>query len=375
LRLTHQPQVSLEDGAVHGLALRLIRSAGVERTGPGPGAQGASRTLRTPAPAPRGVERADDRLPEAPTPRAPGAGRADPALVRAVPPPPPAADRPPGPGRALPPVRLPAVRSSLPGSRGPSPRGPEAAVGRAEPSPRENPTRSAGGTRPGPRGRPENPVRRPGSILLDLAAAGAAERLRRGHDLPVTVPVGPDPLLSATVSAETVAAILSRHALPPRNLTLSLTDAVPLLDDPEYRLCLGRLRAVGVGIALPGLGDGAVHPAVLRRLPVTELHLGRGLVAGLPSSSRARTTATALLALGGELGVTVVADGVDRPEQAAVLRSLGCPRGQGASLGGPLDEVALVAALRAGAVTDGPPGHGPADADVRDVRLREAPAP
>nr|WP_312871135.1 diguanylate cyclase [Streptomyces lonarensis] len=382
LRLTHQPQVSLEDGTVQGLALRLIRSAAGDRTAPGPAPSRAARpgAARDPAavartespddPRSAQVSRAPSSAPDVvPAPAEPGTGRRPPAVL------PGRATRSSGPARAVPPVRWLAVRSARIGGRGPGPRGTETAPrapGPAESQQEWSAPPVAGPPPSGPRPRAALPPHRPGSVLVDLAAAGAAERLRRGHDLPVTVPLSPEALLGATVSAETVAAVLARHTLPARYLTLALTEAGPLLDDVDYRLSLGRLRALGVGVSLPGLGDGAVPLSALQRLPITEMVLARTLVAGLPDSARARATATALLALAGELGVTVLADGVDHPDQAAVLRSLGCRRGQGAALGGPLDEVALAAALRAGAL--GQPPRGPA-APGPPGRLRQAPTP
>ncbi|NJP68125.1 diguanylate cyclase domain-containing protein, partial [Streptomyces spiramenti] len=369
LRLTHQPQVSLEDGAVHGLALRLISSAGSDWSAVA--AQGATRAVRSAtgreAPEARGGEPLEDGRPsDAPPPpsaRAGGPGAAETGPGRLPSSSPQRVGRSGGLARAAPPVRWLAVRSARVGGRGTgrgntgtAPRRPEAV------DPVEEPTRPAraGGPRPVPRERTDAPSHRPGGILVDLAAAGAAERRRRGHELPVTVPLRPEAVLSATVSAETVAATLARYDLPARALTLALTDAGPLLDDADYRRCLDRLGALGVGIAVD-LGDGAVPPAALRRLPITEMLLARTLVAGLPDSARARTTVTALVALGGELGLVVVADGVDRPDQAAVLRSLGCRRGQGAALGGPLDEVALAAALRAGDLRRTPSRRAAAD--------------
>jgi EAL domain-containing protein (putative c-di-GMP-specific phosphodiesterase class I) len=109
---------------------------------------------------------------------------------------------------------------------------------------------------------------------------------------------------------------------------------------------LGRLRQLGVGLVLDGLGGGATPLSELRRLPVDALKLERGVVDGLLESAFLRTLASSVLRIGHELGLETVAEGVDTVEQARVLRDLGCSRGQGLHFGAPMSEDEIETLLR-----------------------------
>nr|WP_227870154.1 bifunctional diguanylate cyclase/phosphodiesterase [Streptomyces otsuchiensis] len=198
-----------------------------------------------------------------------------------------------------------------------------------------------------------------GRRLLELALSSAAARRTRHGSLPVTVPLPAGDLDAGGLEVEEVAEMLDRHDLPAHLLTVEIPDANRCLDAEEPGRRLARLRGLGVGIALTGLGDGRVPLLALHRLPVTEVRLARELVGGLPASPELRAIVAALLGLSEELGVTAVADGVDHPEQVAALRALGCPRGRGAALGGPLSDEALEAALRRGRLPLPGEGAGP----------------
>lgn len=95
------------------------------------------------------------------------------------------------------------------------------------------------------------------------------------------------------------------------------------------------------------------------------LRLDRGLTDGIVESSRQRKITAGLLRIAGDLGLTTVAEGVDLPEQATLLREMGCTHGQGAVFAGPLDEHRLRRALARGVYavpestrSGGASGHG-----------------
>jgi EAL domain-containing protein (putative c-di-GMP-specific phosphodiesterase class I) len=103
-----------------------------------------------------------------------------------------------------------------------------------------------------------------------------------------------------------------------------------------------------VRIALDSFGAGYASMNALRRLPVDILKLDRSFVEGVVESARLRKLTAGILAIAADLGLTTVADGVDVPEQALVLRSMGCTHGQGMVFSGPVDEHRLRASLRRG---------------------------
>jgi diguanylate cyclase (GGDEF)-like protein len=221
-----------------------------------------------------------------------------------------------------------------------------------------------------------------GGRLLEEAVAQAVRRRRNGCTLPVSVclpdgPFGPFGTTGpVTGGADTVAEVLARHALPPQSLTVELTggDARAAIEAAEPVRQLARLRSLGVGIALDGLGGARLPLTALHRLPVTEVRLARELVDGMLESPELYAISAGLLRIAADLGIGTVADGVDRPEQAAALRALGCSRGQGAALSEPLDDRRLDAVLRGGRVALPDPARRPAPAGPRPVIVAPRPA-
>ncbi|MEU3249404.1 EAL domain-containing protein [Streptomyces sp. NPDC006997] len=198
-----------------------------------------------------------------------------------------------------------------------------------------------------------------GRWLLHEAVEQAAERgTTTGLAVPVVVRMSARRLLDRSLPPGSVEALLTRHGLPSGALVIELSDIDPRIsmDDLERRLTgLGRL---GVRIALDGFGGGCAVLTALRRLPVDVLKLDRSLVEGVVESTRLAKITGGLLRIAADLGLPSVADGVDRPEQAAALRALGCTHGQGMAFSGPLDEYRLRRALTSGHC---PVPHPPAE--------------
>ncbi|WP_205571366.1 EAL domain-containing protein [Streptomyces sp. YIM 130001] len=187
-----------------------------------------------------------------------------------------------------------------------------------------------------------------GRWTLEEAVAQAAERAATGHAVPVSVRMTARRLLDRSAPPGSIEALLTRYGLPSGALVVELADHDPgvPLDDLERRLAA--LRRLGVQIALDGFGNGNAAITALHRLPVDVLKLDRSLVEGVVESARLHKITSGLLRIAKDLGVRSVADGVDRPEQVLVLRSMGCTHGQGMAFSGPLDEHRLRRALAVG---------------------------
>ncbi|WP_425582351.1 putative bifunctional diguanylate cyclase/phosphodiesterase [Streptomyces synnematoformans] len=185
--------------------------------------------------------------------------------------------------------------------------------------------------------------------LLEATVEQAAERYEAGIGIPVTVRLSAARLTDRSMSPQLVEALLVRHGLPAGALTVEVadSDARAGMDELERRLVA--LRRLGVRIALDGFGSGHAAIAALRRLPVDVLKLDRGLVDGLAESPRLRAIAAGMIGIAGELGLDSAAEGVDLPEQAEVLRALGCRHAQGMAYCEPLEEERVRDALALGA--------------------------
>ena len=92
---------------------------------------------------------------------------------------------------------------------------------------------------------------------------------------------------------------------------------------------LGAVRELGVSVALDDFGTGWSTLGLLRRVPFDALKIDRSFTAGLPGSRSDRALVAAIVTLARSLGVPAVAEGIERPEQHAWLREVGCDLGQG----------------------------------------------
>jgi diguanylate cyclase (GGDEF)-like protein len=160
-----------------------------------------------------------------------------------------------------------------------------------------------------------------------------------------------------------VRAALHDSGVDPGRLTLEITEQTAVDDLTRAGAALQPLRALGVHVALDDFGTGFSSLGYLARLPVDELKIDRRFVSGLGVRSEDEALVRAVIGLAGDLGLRVVAEGVETPEQAAHLRSLGCPWVQGYLYGRPvpLREVTLS------------PGPVPALPPVRPLRAVPSP--
>lgn len=135
--------------------------------------------------------------------------------------------------------------------------------------------------------------------------------------------------LEHPVLADTVAAVLAEEGLDPARLVLEITETVLMRDaDPGVEQ-LARLKALGVGLAIDDFGTGSWSLRHLERLPVDGLKIAKVFTDGLLDPEREPVVVQAILDLGASFGLWVVAEGVEREEQARRLVELGCTLGQG----------------------------------------------
>jgi EAL domain-containing protein (putative c-di-GMP-specific phosphodiesterase class I) len=144
---------------------------------------------------------------------------------------------------------------------------------------------------------------------------------------------------------KTVMLALSASGLDPKCLGLELTESI-LIHDSEYALALlHRLKELGVKLSIDDFGTGYSSLSSLQRFPVDTLQLDHSFVANLGRNKEATTIAQAVIGLAHGLGLKVVAEGVERPDQIEHLRALGCEQAQGNYFSEPLDGAQLAAYL------------------------------
>lgn len=129
--------------------------------------------------------------------------------------------------------------------------------------------------------------------------------------------------------AELVQTVLWDVGLRPERLELEVTESAIMASPERVRDNLNRLRAIGVTLALDDFGTGYSSISHLQDLRVDVLKLDRSFVSGVDGEHQKRAIVRATLGLCRDLGLTVVAEGVERDEERAVLAELGCELAQG----------------------------------------------
>jgi predicted signal transduction protein with EAL and GGDEF domain len=132
---------------------------------------------------------------------------------------------------------------------------------------------------------------------------------------------------------EQVRGALARHALSPEYLQIELSEQDVLRDSQEAGKLVGKLRQLGIKLALRDFGAGHRSLAVLRGLAVDTVKLDRSHLAELQDTEAGRAVVGATLTLIRNLAMVSVADGVEDESQVHILRELGCRFGQGPFFG------------------------------------------
>jgi len=122
---------------------------------------------------------------------------------------------------------------------------------------------------------------------------------------------------------------------------------------PPVAADLAGLRGKGVRIALAAFGTGLMSLAGLRQSAVDVIRIDPSAIAGLDSDPALAVLTKTIIQLGHDLGIEVIADGIERPEQRWRLESMGCLLGQGPGVAAPIAETELESAT-AGQAEDAP---------------------
>jgi diguanylate cyclase (GGDEF)-like protein len=135
-----------------------------------------------------------------------------------------------------------------------------------------------------------------------------------------------------------VAGMLGRWGVPPEALTLEVTETSIMVDPVRTMTVLGLLRDVGVALSIDDFGTGYSSLAYLRRLEANELKIDKSFVFTMTSNSNDAVIVRSTIELGHNLGLRLVAEGVEDAETWNMLRALGCDVIQGYHLARPMPE-------------------------------------
>jgi diguanylate cyclase (GGDEF)-like protein/PAS domain S-box-containing protein len=175
-------------------------------------------------------------------------------------------------------------------------------------------------------------------VLAESCRQMALWRTRYGNAAPALMCVNVSSRQFADAHfAEHLERVLRRTGLDASCLKLEITESAFLRDLPAAQITLARVHALGVRWSLDDFGTGYSSLGYLHQLPVATLKVDRTFVNGLTTAGKGTEMVRAIVTLSHNLGMDVVAEGVETPEQLSTLRRLGCEYAQGFYFSKPAD--------------------------------------
>lgn len=188
-----------------------------------------------------------------------------------------------------------------------------------------------------------------GEWVLRQACAQLATWLSAhpGRDLSMAVNISGRQLRHARL-VDTVASVLRDTGIPPALLTLEITESVSMQDSRLTTRRLQALRELGVRLAVDDFGTGYSSLDRLHSLPIDILKIDRSFIASIQDDQPRTAIVDAVMSMGHALDLTLLAEGIETPEQAAYIRDRGCQRGQGFLYSRPLTSLDAGEFLKSG---------------------------
>ncbi|HME66272.1 MAG TPA: sensor domain-containing phosphodiesterase, partial [Streptosporangiaceae bacterium] len=189
-------------------------------------------------------------------------------------------------------------------------------------------------------------------VLRQACAQGAAWR-RASWDVGVAVNLSVRQITAPGFTAR-VAAILAETGLPSTALTVEVNERILVEKDGLIADRLAELHQMGVRMAIDDFGIGYASLAYLRQLPLDIIKIDPSFVAGLGHDDTLTLLTRTVVQVGRELGLRVIAEGIEQPRQVSALREMGCDYGQGFLVARPMAAPGVEALIRtAGIRTSG----------------------
>jgi diguanylate cyclase (GGDEF)-like protein len=178
--------------------------------------------------------------------------------------------------------------------------------------------------------------------VIEEALRQLAEWARRGLVLQLSVNISADDLVDSNL-ADRVSALLKLYRVPAEQLIFEITESA-IMREPEQSLkVLNRLREFGISLSVDDFGTGYSSLAHLKRLPVQELKIDQSFVRDLDETSEDAVIVRSTIEMSHNLGLKVVAEGVEYEHSLRLLERWQCDTAQGYLISRPLNAVAFEA--------------------------------
>ena len=178
-------------------------------------------------------------------------------------------------------------------------------------------------------------------FVLEQAVAAAAQINRRGRNFNIAVNLSAR-LLSDRSFTLRLAALLARHGVEPRHLTLELTETAALAGSGEAIDMLLRLRELGINISIDDYGTGLSTLEYLKKIPAGEIKIDQSFIKSMCENRSDRLMVQSTIGLAHALGRTVVAEGVEQADILEALVEMKCDVAQGFIIGRPMSLESLI---------------------------------
>ncbi len=203
-----------------------------------------------------------------------------------------------------------------------------------------------------------------GEWVLETACRQAQAWAAAGHPLRMAVNLSGRQVSDAAL-VDTVSHVLQRTGLDPRLLELEITEGHIMRRVEHCIATLQQLKQLGVTLAIDDFGTGYSSLSYLKRLPLDRLKIDRSFVQGIPEDRDDIAIVATILSMAHNLGLSVIAEGVETPTQLAHLQDAHCTEYQGYLLGRPLPAETLTEWVQNPPVDSAP---GPvADSALQDL--------
>lgn len=179
--------------------------------------------------------------------------------------------------------------------------------------------------------------------VIDIAMNDAAQWQKRGIDSRIAINLSARNILDPDLPTYLLQAA-ERYAVEPHWIQLEITETILIKDPASATKVLQRLVDAGFSLALDDFGTGYSSLAYLARFPIHTLKIDRSFVREMLTHAQSRAIVESTIVLARGLGLTVTAEGVEREEEAQLLRELGCDCAQGYLFSKPIPEAQLMAA-------------------------------
>ena len=168
-----------------------------------------------------------------------------------------------------------------------------------------------------------------GNQMMQLVCSQVVEWLRStGRTVPVAMNLSDEEFRQKNL-LEKIQRAATNHRFDPCNLEVEITEGVIVRDRTAARKLLSGLRELGVRSAIDDFGTGNSSLSILKGLPIDTLKIDRSFISDLATEPESSAITATIVHMGHDLGMTVVAEGVETPEQLEILKTMGCDQIQG----------------------------------------------